>query len=192
VIKLLKTLRTTIAKGIVPCIILLNVLAGRKPHELLPPGVCLIAIVGVILLVCGAILRIWARGHFFRGKLFTTGPYSIIRHPLYLGSFLIGLGITCQLNYWLNWIVMMSYYTGFYIPAVIYEERVMKQRFGPEWDSYKAQVPAFIPRLMINRAFGNSMAGWSWKCCLITGEVFSLPLFLMMPIIIEAMEETLF
>jgi len=49
---------------------------------------------GALLVVVGESIRVWACGHLVRNEELTRdGPYSIVRHPLYLGSLLIGLGL---------------------------------------------------------------------------------------------------
>ena len=69
---------------------------GNKPHELaLGNELSAHAAAGIIFLVSGVLIRFWARGHFERVRLFTTGPYALVRHPLYLGSLFIVVGVLC-------------------------------------------------------------------------------------------------
>ena len=49
---------------------------------------------GLPLAAAGLLLRAWAAGHLAKNqRLATSGPYAYVRNPLYLGSFLIGLGV---------------------------------------------------------------------------------------------------
>ena len=55
--------------------------------------------IGVILL--GAVIRFWATGYIHKDREVTmAGPYKLLRHPLYLGNFLEGLGLTLFVNVW--------------------------------------------------------------------------------------------
>ena len=49
---------------------------------------------GAIVAVIGEAIRIWAAGHLEKGREVTTsGPYAFTRHPLYVGSTIIGVGL---------------------------------------------------------------------------------------------------
>ena len=186
----LKKRRTLALKIAFPALIIENIFTGDKPHELFPPGVSTMAVAGVILVVIGAFVRLWARGHFVKGRLFTTGPYALVRHPLYLGSFLVVCGALCQLNDWLNWVVILLLLVVFYGAAIVHEERALAKRFGREWVLYRAEVPAFIPSL---RNWSLMQKGrWRSKIFLSTGELKTTLLFLGLPLLIELIEDSIF
>jgi protein-S-isoprenylcysteine O-methyltransferase Ste14 len=99
----------------------------------------------------GAALRFW--GMMYLGgrrerELVRDGPYSIVRHPLYLGSVLIGASAAL----FLESPVMLA---ALVIVAVVYgattvriEEAVLRSRHGDEaCDEYLARVPAFVPSM---------------------------------------------
>src|SRR5262245_47766090 len=69
-----------------------DVLTGVKPHDptdLADP----FTVIGLLLVVGGVALRTWAAGTLKKNQALTmTGPYRIIRNPLYVGSFLMALG----------------------------------------------------------------------------------------------------
>lgn len=80
-------------------------------------------------------------------ELRTTGLYSVVRHPLYLGNTLTAIGFACFTTVW-------------YLPAIVallgilYHERIaareevfLEGRFGEEFLRWADQVPAMIPRL---------------------------------------------
>ena len=68
------------------CAALFFLLAQARPATL---------IVGGLVALPGLALRAWATGHLRKNDaLATTGPYAYTRNPLYLGSFVIGLGFT--------------------------------------------------------------------------------------------------
>lgn len=75
----------------------------------------------------------------------TTGMYSIVRNPLYLGNFLAMLGLAMSLMVW--WIVglfVLAYWL--YIERIIWtEEEFLSAKFGRDYDEWSARTPAFIP-----------------------------------------------
>jgi protein-S-isoprenylcysteine O-methyltransferase Ste14 len=174
-----------------PIVIAENILNHEKPHELLPPDVSPMAITAVVLILTGAFLRVWARGHFERGRLFTTGPYAIVRHPLYLGSMLIVAGVLFQLSDWTNWLVVWPVFAIFYGAAVLYEERSLANRFGEQWNDYCATVPAIVPSLT-NYLSAVSFRKWNWRLFKNSGELVTSLMALSIPILIEVMEEVVF
>lgn len=80
-------------------------------------------------------------------KLNTTGMYSVVRHPLYLGNFLMWLGIAMFcLNFWLVTIFALTFWL-YYERIMMAEESFLRRSFGEEFESWAAQTPAFLPRL---------------------------------------------
>ncbi len=119
-------------------------------------------VVGELLVLCGLLIRAWAAGTLKKQKqLATTGPYAVVRHPLYFGSILMMLGFAA-LGFapwsllviapplaWVYWLAMKS------------EERHVASLFPLEWPSYAARVPGFIPRrLVLPRLSDWSLAQW--------------------------------
>lgn len=191
VLNWLRKLRTWSLKMAFAILVLEDILTGKKPHELLPPDVSLKALFGTILIFCGVFLRLWARGHFMKGQLFKTGPYRFVRHPLYLGSTIVVLGVLFILNDYLNWIIIPPLLIIFHGSAIIYEERSMEKKFSKDWQEYKANVPAIIPSptryLSLKGAFK-----WRWQVFRRTTEPITSLLLLSLPIFIEIMEEYAF
>lgn len=179
--------RRTVSLIIVFLIIIAeNIIRKEEPHELLSlkEQVSILAIIGCTLVLIGTLIRFWARGHIERGRLFTTGPYAIVRHPLLLGSLLIVCGILFQLNDWMNWVIVLPVFTIFYGAAIIYEERSLQKKFDKQWQLYKAKTPAIIP-LLPNWSFLRPTHNWSWKVYLKTGEVWVTAVLLSLPLMIE-------
>lgn len=81
----------------------------------------------------------------------TTGMYSIVRNPLYLGNFLAMLGLAMSLMVW--WFVaifVLMYWL--YIERIIWtEETFLSARFGKTYDEWCARTPAFIPDISLWR-----------------------------------------
>jgi len=119
--------------------------------------------IGVILLGLGLGLAVWARRHLGSNwsgivtqkhghELIRSGPYRCVRHPIYSGLLLAMLGTAIAVGQWRALI-------GFPLIAMSLllrlrtEERFMDETFGSEYASYRAEVPALIPRF-IRRAHG--------------------------------------
>ncbi|NJO35291.1 MAG: lipid A phosphate methyltransferase [Rhodospirillales bacterium] len=82
-------------------------------------------------------------------QLNTTGMYSLVRNPLYLGNFIAMLGVLiCIKVWWVIAIFALCYWL--YIERVIaVEEAYLEQKFGASYRAWTERVPAFIPK------FGN-------------------------------------
>lgn len=100
------------------------------------------------LLLIGIAIRIWARGHLERQTQVTwKGPYAFVRHPLYVGSFLMAFAICGMTRVpWLPLIFAVGFVV-MYWPKVVREERWMRQRFGPDYDRYAQHTGAVLPKL---------------------------------------------
>ena len=111
---------------------------------------------GPILVLCGSTLRFWAVRHIGRqartrrakvDRLVTTGPYVLMRNPLYLGNLMIGLG-ACVLSELLWMIpVFLVLFVFQYGCIIAWEQDVLRQRFGVTYGEYLMRTPALIPRL---------------------------------------------
>jgi protein-S-isoprenylcysteine O-methyltransferase Ste14 len=79
-------------------------------------------------------------------QLNTTGMYSILRNPLYVGNFIAMLGVLiCIKVWWVIAIFALCYWL--YIERVIaVEEAYLEQKFGDVYRAWTARVPAFLPR----------------------------------------------
>ena len=74
----------------------------------------------------------------------TEGVYRRVRHPMYLGTFLVYLGlaiITLSLASILVWAIAAAYYNS----LAVYEENLLIDRFGDEYREYKKNVRRWIP-----------------------------------------------
>lgn len=106
-------------------------------------------LLGAILVVLGEGIRVWASAYLEREvRLARSGPYALIRHPLYLGSLFIGIGLAIAVEHPLLWLGgFLLLYVAFYWPAIHVEELRLQSNFGAEYQEYRAEVPGLIPRL---------------------------------------------
>lgn len=81
----------------------------------------------------------------------TTGMYSMVRHPLYVGNFLMWLGVAMLTeNLW--FIVSFMLFYAFYYERIMYaEESFLRNKFGEDYLNWSEKVPAFIPNLKTHK-----------------------------------------
>jgi len=128
-------------------------------------------IAGFVLAAVGQTWRIYAAGVIYKNRqLATTGAYSLVRHPLYLGNFLILVGFTLACG---NFIVVLlvAFFFMFYYPAAIrYEDQKLQGIFGDDWRAWSADIPAMFPTSLKWQA--NKEAEWNARQSLIrNGEL---------------------
>jgi protein-S-isoprenylcysteine O-methyltransferase Ste14 len=91
-----------------------------------------------------------------RGGLATTGPYSYVRHPQYVGFVLVMFGFLLQWPTLLT-LAMFPVLVVMYVRLARSEEREALALFGEAYRTYIARVPAFIPR--VDRLLGGPAPG---------------------------------
>jgi len=103
---------------------------------------------GALVVAAGVVIRAWAAGHLRRDSAVTvSGPYAHLRHPLYLGSAIILAGFAVVGGrLWLA-ALLAAYFVLVFIPVMRYEERARLALASEQYAAYRAQVPAFLPRL---------------------------------------------
>ena len=106
-------------------------------------------IIGGAIAVFGLLLRAWAAGHIRKNDaLATAGPYAYVQNPLYLGSFLIGLGFTVAAASLGLGILFAVLFLSIYLPVMRVEAATLIEIFGDSYREYARQVPLFLPRLL--------------------------------------------
>ena len=94
----------------------------------------------------GVLVRAWAAGTVFKNEILaTTGPYSIVRHPLYVGNILVIVGFNLLNNEPWAWMTTGAFLWFFYPTAIVYEDSKLEGIFGQPWREWRARTPALIP-----------------------------------------------
>lgn len=78
-------------------------------------------------------------------RLITHGPYAMVRHPMYVGILLTGLGGLLIYRTW-TFVMVIATFVGL-IRRAQREEQALSAEFGEEWAAYCRRVPAWLPRL---------------------------------------------
>jgi len=94
----------------------------------------------------------WGAGHLIKNdRMIFSGPYAYLRHPLYAGSALIGVGFICMAGGWATWLVLPPTLLVFFIYYYPYKERIESARlercYGAPYVAYRAAVSGLWPRL---------------------------------------------
>jgi protein-S-isoprenylcysteine O-methyltransferase Ste14 len=94
--------------------------------------------IGAVVAVLGELVRIWAAGHLEKGREVTTsGPYAFTRHPLYVGSTLIGVGLAIASASLPVAILVLSYLAVTLTAAMRTEEAHLTEKFGGAYPAYR-------------------------------------------------------
>jgi protein-S-isoprenylcysteine O-methyltransferase Ste14 len=108
--------------------------------------------IGGSLAFVGILIRAWATGHIRKNdELTVSGPYALTRNPLYLGSFIIGLGFSIAGGNLIIPALFLACFASIYVPVMQREMEYLKLKFPKEYERYQATVPLFIPRLTQER-----------------------------------------
>jgi protein-S-isoprenylcysteine O-methyltransferase Ste14 len=128
------------------------------------PARLLALLIGGSLYYSGLALTLW--GRFALGKMYdvsstfgahlyadhrlvTDGPFAFVRHPMYLGILLTGLGGLLLYRSW-TFVFLLTHIPSLVIRARR-EEEVLAEEFGREWQAYCERTPAWIPHLRQRR-----------------------------------------
>jgi protein-S-isoprenylcysteine O-methyltransferase Ste14 len=126
---------------------------------------------GVALVVLGAGLRTWGAGHLVKNdELTISGPYARVRHPLYVGTLLVGVGfgviVGGALSLAILPVLMLWFFVSYFPRKEKSEAARLRAVHGAAFDDYRAGVPALVPRLSAwtptPAARGDADATWSF------------------------------
>jgi protein-S-isoprenylcysteine O-methyltransferase Ste14 len=129
-----------------------------------------LVLVGALLYFPGVMLYLW--GYRTLGRLFgvsssaaaelyqqhrliDSGPYAIVRHPMYLGVLLAAFGALLLFRTWA--MVIFTPMSLVVIARARREEKLLADEFGEQWDSYTKRVPGWVPKpWLMSKATGSS------------------------------------
>jgi protein-S-isoprenylcysteine O-methyltransferase Ste14 len=115
---------------------------------------------GIPIILSGEGVRIWSSGCLTKNRaLSRSGPYALIRHPLYLGNFLIAIGFSVTSGRAALVLLIAAAYGTIYYATIEEEEKALRERFGEEFEEYAGQVPRLIP---LRVPFPRRGAGFRW------------------------------
>jgi protein-S-isoprenylcysteine O-methyltransferase Ste14 len=133
-------------------------------------------VIGTAVATAGEAIRIWAAGHLEKGREVTvSGPYRFTRHPLYLGSAVVGVGFAIASASVMVATLVVVYLAVTISAAIRSEERHLTEKFGSAYPSYReGRSPAAdrqfnFQRVMANREYravaglGVALALLVWK-----------------------------
>jgi protein-S-isoprenylcysteine O-methyltransferase Ste14 len=132
------------------------------PIRIIPYAVGMLrAVMGLVIYLVGLTFVLWARrslGRFWGvstssqvrllddHQLIQTGPYALVRHPMYSGWWACMLGLTLLYPVWAM-LLMFAFSLISFFGRARREETVLSQRFGVEWTEYKKQTKFIVPFL---------------------------------------------
>jgi protein-S-isoprenylcysteine O-methyltransferase Ste14 len=110
--------------------------------------------IGLILFALGLGFAIWARIHIGRNwgtpmtqkdepELVTSGPYHLVRHPIYSGILVAGIGTAVALSWW--WLTAVVLAGLYFLYSATVEERYMIEQFPDNYPVYKRSTKMLLP-----------------------------------------------
>lgn len=94
------------------------------------------------------------------GSLNTTGMYSIVRNPLYLGNFFMIFGVVAIVRIWWVTAIYMLLFVLHYERIILAEEAYLAKKFGASYTAWAHRTPAVVPRL---HGWISPERKFSWK-----------------------------
>ncbi len=125
---------------------------------------------------CGLGVRVLTVGHAPEGTsgrntkggqiavtLNTTGMYSVVRHPLYLGNFIMWFGVALFCGIWWMTVIVALAFWLYYERIMFAEEEFLRRKFGESYVQWAGATPAFLPDF---RKWRPPELPFSWKSVL--------------------------
>ena len=136
---------------------------------------------GLPIAAAGEALRIWAAGHLEKSREVTcSGPYRFLRHPLYVGSSVMGAGLAVASGSQIVTLIVAIYLGTTITAAILTENAFLRERFGADYTAWQSgTLPAVKRRFSLERAVRNreyrALAGLIFGAGLLTVKV--MPIF---------------
>jgi len=107
-------------------------------------------LLGLPLIIIGVAIRIWSSGYLQKNRMLTvTGPYSLSRNPLYVGSFTLASGFVVAMADLRLAVVFLLFFGFVYWFTIRWEEKKLSRLFPDHWKEYSDRVPKVIPLFRI-------------------------------------------
>ena len=147
-----------------PVALLIIVIGGVVIRVLRPSGPNGLAVqasgiraIGAALVACGLGTAVWARVTLGRNwgmpmtekdepELVTSGPYRLVRHPIYSGLVLATIGTALAVS--LGWLVVAGVICVYFAYSAVMEERTLTEQFPEAYPRYRARTKLLIPFLL--------------------------------------------
>jgi protein-S-isoprenylcysteine O-methyltransferase Ste14 len=112
---------------------------------------------GLVLFAAGLAFAVWARMHIGRNwgtpmmrkdepELVTSGPYHLVRHPIYSGILVAGVGTAVALS-WL-WLIAVALAGVYFVYSATVEEHYLTKRFPDAYPVYKRSTRMLVPLIL--------------------------------------------
>ena len=154
-------------------------------------------LLGLVVMMVGEGIRLWGlraavqstRGKVIKARaLVTTGAYAVIRNPLYLGNFLIGLGFCVVIG--VSWVFLVyGLACGVFYGVIIFaEEAFLARTYPTAYAAYRAQVPRLLPKWPDLARAWKEILIWrgTWK---MRKEGYTIAAWLFMALVFEFVED---
>jgi protein-S-isoprenylcysteine O-methyltransferase Ste14 len=152
-----------------------------------------VEVLGFAFILLGQIIRVSARGYKAEHScdsraLIQGGPYQVVRNPMYLGIFLIGLGVVLAVFKWWTIMVFVAVFIIRYILLIYKEEKNLYLMFPREYPEYCRKVPRIFPALsnIIKLEISEYLP---IKIIWIKKEIGSILTLLLLTLLIESWED---
>lgn len=145
----------------------------RQPDLFSAIGITALEITSLVCSLAGLLIRILTVGYTPKNTsgrntaqgqvadtLNTSGIYSVVRHPLYLGNYFMWLGVAILAGDLWFWVSFTLLYALYYERIMYAEEQFLTNKFGETYLSWASVTPAIIPAF---RVWKGPALRFSWK-----------------------------
>jgi protein-S-isoprenylcysteine O-methyltransferase Ste14 len=112
---------------------------------------------GLVLFALGLAFAVWARLHIGRNwgtpmtqkdepELVTSGPYRLVRHPIYAGVVFAGVGTAVALSWF--WLVAVALAGSYFLYSATVEERYLTEQFPDSYPAYRRSTKMLVPFIL--------------------------------------------
>jgi protein-S-isoprenylcysteine O-methyltransferase Ste14 len=137
-------------------VILLFIRVPLFETRVVPPSI-LTSVIGLILVLAGFAFAVWARRHLGKNwgmpmsvkenpELVISGPYALVRHPIYTGFILAMIGTALAVG--IEWFIYALVVAIYFIYSAKMEEKLMLKQFPNEYPAYMKRTKMIVPFIL--------------------------------------------